>query len=312
MSQSRPKQELRLLDSRLDILFWLKLKEELRTPSPDNDCYLPALYLDGSIPAGLQWLGDHMRMELHDDLQFSHLAKGLNRLCSEQIQASQCGKQIPLNALIADLQPHPEEAEAFDRLIGAVTEYPSFGLFVADVAGSYILPEHSIEPFSMMPGLTSKIHFEIIHHQQEFGTVIKRNDIGDFWETMKWSDREYLRGGASTLQGAFDVVLQLFEESRRLLLCGESAEFNSIGCTIKSAGTAIVYARFPQAVRNPITRQMEWVTKGSERRILWEMRGQGALPYLGGQGLMAWVQEQYQSKGLDLDVQANLENDLGL
>lgn len=312
MIHSQQKQELRLLDSRLDIFFWLKLKEELRTPSPENDCYLPSLYLDDSIPVGLQWLGDHMILELGDEVQFSQLTKHLNRLCGAQIQASQRCAQIPLNELIADLQQHPEEEEAFDRLISAVTEYPSFALFIADVAGAFVLPNHKVEPFSLVPGQTGPIQFEVIHHQQELGTVKTVNGIGDYSETMKWIDREYLRGGASTLQGALDVVLQLFDESRRLLLCGESAEFQSIGCTIRAAGAALVHARFPQAARNPVTRQMELITKGSESRILWEIRGQGALPHLGGQGLMAWVQEQYQSKGLELDVQANLENDLGL
>ncbi|WP_410950929.1 hypothetical protein [Pseudomonas sp. S1(2024)] len=312
MSQSREKQVLKLLDSRLDIFFWLKLKEELRTPSPADDCYLPALYLDGSIPTGLQWLGDHMRLELGDELQFSHLAKQLNRLCDAQIEASLRGAQIPLNELIAELQQHPEEEEAFDRLISAVTEYPSFALFVADVAGAFVLPNQKVEPFSLAPGLAGPIQFEVIHHTQELGQVQAMNKFGDHVDMLKWLDREGLRGGASTLEGALDVVLQLFEESNRLLLRGGSLEFKSIACTIRAAGAAIVHARFPQATRNPVTRQITWLTTGSESRILWEIRGQGALPHLGGQGLVAWVQEQYQAKGLELDVQANLENDLGL
>lgn len=303
------KHPLKLLDSRKDILFWIMLKEDMVDPSRASSQALPSFYLNGFVPAGMQWLIEAIDMDFHDGMRVSDLISLMGALCHEQIKRSQSGNQLTLNHLIYDLAKDAEEEAAFDRLFAALTPYPSFGLFLADVDGAYLLPQPGIEALKSLPSPSNKIRFEVHHVIQEWQEK-EFSGQDDPLVKLSWVDINHLRGGACTLEGGFDVVMQIFEESKQIFLNGESAEFRSKGCMVTANGHALFKVSFPSSERDQHRRSL-WRAPNPEANILWEAQSD-LYDLLGGQTLMAWVYQQYEARGMTLNIEAALGHDLGL
>lgn len=262
---------------------------------------MTVLYKDRSPPYALVWLASHAGLHLHDDVQLTELVQNLLALCDRQIQLSQQGEQIPLNELIEHLQSDKSEESALNRMLAMLTAYSSFALFLEDISGSLLLPNTKLEPLCKRPTGQPFVPFEIYHTQAK--AVLAP---GDPYGKPSWVDNSFLRGGASTLEGAFDVVMQVYRESRRMTLGGYSAELKPVSCTIVFQKSVIINAGFLRK---------EKITDGelcSISKISWN----AADPLLGelleGQTLIAWIADQYQKQGLALDLESTLANHLGL
>jgi hypothetical protein len=287
------------LDARLDMHFWLKLGSELCDLDLIDDDDLNRLNLSGCyvgdqpIPA-LAWLCEHGALTLYPQLTRSEAIAQLAAGCAAQVKRCASYAEATANELIALVNQYPSHATALNRLLEALTGYPSLQLFLADVAGQYLLPFPGTEPTVKHHSNTTAIHFELIGFDVEVLQAPWGEDIGQ--------KQLNLRGGASTIEGTWDVLQQLLDETS-----------NIFGAKVLPLPTGLPQGVMIQAGSEPLFfARYEYDIDTRTVGVYWEPVAPSLKSYLGGLELTQWIEQQYAKTNRPFNAESQLTRDLGL
>lgn len=285
---------LQALDARLDGQFWLKLAAELRDLEDSHKLDLSDCYVGNQPIPPLAWLAEHGAIALHPALTLNEAIAQLAAGCEAQVQHCAAYRGARVNDLIALVNQCPAQATAFNRLLGELTGYPSLQLFLADVAGQYLLPFPSTEPTVKHHSHRTAIQFEVIGHDLDVQCTPWGDDIV--------KKQPNLRGGASTIEGTLDVLQQLLDETGNII--GSKLLLIPIalpqGVMVHAGTEALFFARY----------EYDWDTRSVG--VYWEPVSPFLSTFLQGLDLTQWVERELAKTDRPFNVESQLARDLGL
>lgn len=281
-------------DARLDGQFWLKLGAELRDLEDSRTLDLSGCYGGNQPIPPLAWLIKHGAITVYPALTHNEAIAQLTAGCEAQVKRCAAFRGAKVNELIALVNQCPTQATAFNRLLGELTGYPSLQLFLADVAGQYLLPFPSTEPTVKHHSQKTAIQFEVIGYDLNVLCTPWGDDIVEL--------QKNLRGGASTIEGTLDVLRQLLDET--IGIFGSKLQPIPIGlpegAMVHCGDDPLFFARY----------EYDWDTRTVG--IYWEPVSPALNSFLQGLDLTQWVDRELTETDRPLNVEGQLARDLGL